>query len=87
MYMSDVETDNIALILINWIINEFILVFLTNEKKDFRQWFKTKRHIHPWYFNLNLYEVYKYINEPSDAWFSWFILVCNPVDIVSLLTD
>lgn len=31
--MSDVETDNIALILINWIINEFILVFLTNEKK------------------------------------------------------
>lgn len=33
MYMSDVETDNIALILINWIINEFILVFLTNEKK------------------------------------------------------
>lgn len=33
MYMSDVETDNIALILINWIINEFTLVFLTNEKK------------------------------------------------------
>lgn len=31
--MSDVETDTIALILINWIINEFILVFLTNEKK------------------------------------------------------
>lgn len=47
MYMSDVETDNIALILINWIINEFILVFLTNERKDFRQWFKTKRHIYP----------------------------------------
>lgn len=87
MYMSDVETDNIALILINWIINEFILVFLTNERKDFRQWFKTKRHIHPWYFNLYLYEVYKYINEPSDACFSWFVLVCNPVDIVSLLTD
>lgn len=43
MYMSDVETDNIALILINWIINEFILVFLTNERKDFRQWFKTKK--------------------------------------------
>lgn len=42
MYMSDVETDNIALILINWIINEFILVFLTNEKKDFRQWLRLK---------------------------------------------
>lgn len=36
---------------------QFLSVFLTNEKKDFRQWFKTKRHIHPWYFNLNLYEV------------------------------
>lgn len=33
MYMSDVEIDNIVLILINWIINEFILVFLMNEKK------------------------------------------------------
>lgn len=35
MYMSDVEIDNIVLILINWIINEVILVFLMNEKKDF----------------------------------------------------
>lgn len=35
MYMSNVEIDNIVLILINWIINEFILVFLMNEKKDF----------------------------------------------------
>lgn len=35
MYMSDVEIDNIVLILINWIINEFILVFLMNEKKRF----------------------------------------------------
>lgn len=35
MYMSDVEIDNIVLILINWIINEFILVFLMNEKKIF----------------------------------------------------
>lgn len=35
MYMSDVEIDNIVLILINWIINEFILVFLMNEREDF----------------------------------------------------
>lgn len=35
MYMSNVEIDNIVLILINWIINEFILVFLMNEKKRF----------------------------------------------------
>lgn len=34
MHMSDVETGNIALILINWITNKFFFkVFWTNEKR------------------------------------------------------
>lgn len=56
MHMSDVETGNIALILINWITNKFFLKsFGRMKKKGHRQWFKTRIPIHLWCFNLNLY--------------------------------
>lgn len=56
MHMSDVETGNIALILINWITNKFFLKSFGRMKKGHRQCFKTRiPAIHLWCFNLNLY--------------------------------